>query len=48
MNEFLFLKNEAARLDKERQLEAEQEQINAYENEAKYLEAQEAKLLCQL
>ena len=41
-------KQEQARLEKERQLEREQRQINAYENEAKYLELMEAKLLKQL
>ncbi len=48
MNGYLFMKQERARLDKLRQLNEEQNQIQQYENEAKYLENMEAELIRQL
>lgn len=48
MNHFLFMKQEMARLDKLRQLNDEQQQIQDYENEARYLEQLESDLIRKL
>jgi hypothetical protein len=48
MNHFLFMKQEMARLDKEKQLNDEQQQITDYENEARYLEQLESELIRKL
>ena len=48
MNQFLFMKQEMARLDKLRQLNDEQQQIQDYENEARYLEQLESDLIRKL
>jgi len=48
MNHCLFMKQEMARLDKERQLNDEQQQITDYENEARYLEQLESELIRKL
>ncbi len=42
------MKQEMARLDKEKQLNDEQQQITDYENEARYLEQLESELIRKL
>ena len=48
MNQFLFMKQEMARLDKLRQLNEAQQQIQDYETEARYLEQLESDLIRKL